>query len=354
MDKKQMLGFGLILVFLAWWLYLNQPSEAERLEIARKQDSLARIENQELTLEAPITDSGAISDTIDPTGSPAPQINTQLQNQFGIFAPAARGEEEIITLENSVMEIQFSTKGGRIVDVLLKDYYKIIEDEDKKEIKIPLRLMEDEKDRFEYIFSIDNRTITTQDLYFTPTITGSEIRLRAQTSTGGYIEQRYSLLPESYQLEYQVSWENLPNPDQETITLNWLTYLDKLEKNTTFERTYSTIHFKSINERPSYTSYTRSDDEQLNKEVKWVAHSNQFFNTSLVANQSFTSASLKVNTLEENDPDLKRLQSQLQIPNNTGLNHFSMDLYVGPNDYKNLRGMGHELEDIIPFGWSIF
>lgn len=349
-----MLGFGLILVFLAWWLYLNQPSEAERLEIARKQDSLARIENQELTLEAPITDSGAISDTIDPTGSPAPQINTQLQNQFGIFAPAARGEEEIITLENSVMEIQFSTKGGRIVDVLLKDYYKIIEDEDKKEIKIPLRLMEDEKDRFEYIFSIDNRTITTQDLYFTPTITGSEIRLRAQTSTGGYIEQRYSLLPESYQLEYQVSWENLPNPDQETITLNWLTYLDKLEKNTTFERTYSTIHFKSINERPSYTSYTRSDDEQLNKEVKWVAHSNQFFNTSLVANQSFTSASLKVNTLEENDPDLKRLQSQLQIPNNTGLNHFSMDLYVGPNDYKNLRGMGHELEDIIPFGWSIF
>ncbi len=349
-----MLGFGLILVFLAWWLYLNQPSEAERLEIARKQDSLARIENQELTLEAPITDSGAISDTIDPTGSPAPQINTQLQNQFGIFAPAAHGEEEIITLENSVMEIQFSTKGGRIVDVLLKDYYKIIEDEDKKEIKIPLRLMEDEKDRFEYIFSIDNRTITTQDLYFTPTITGSEIRLRAQTSTGGYIEQRYSLLPESYQLEYQVSWENLPNPDQETITLNWLTYLDKLEKNTTFERTYSTIHFKSINERPSYTSYTRSDDEQLNKEVKWVAHSNQFFNTSLVANQSFTSASLKVNTLEENDPDLKRLQSQLQIPNNTGLNHFSMDLYVGPNDYKNLRGMGHELEDIIPFGWSIF
>lgn len=349
-----MLGFGLILVFLAWWLYLNQPSEAERLEIARKQDSLARIENQELTLEAPITDSGAISDTIDPTGSPAPQINTQLQNQFGIFAPAARGEEEIITLENSVMEIQFSTKGGRIVNVLLKDYYKIIEDEDKKEIKIPLRLMEDEKDRFEYIFSIDNRTITTQDLYFTPTITGSEIRLRAQTSTGGYIEQRYSLLPESYQLEYQVSWENLPNTDQETITLNWLTYLDKLEKNTTFERTYSTIHFKSINERPSYTSYTRSDDEQLNKEVKWVAHSNQFFNTSLVANQSFTSASLKVNTLEENDPDLKRLQSQLQIPNNTGLNHFSMDLYVGPNDYKNLRGMGHELEDIIPFGWSIF
>lgn len=349
-----MLGFGLILVFLAWWLYLNQPSEAERLEIARKQDSLARIENQELTLEAPITDSGAISDTIDPTGSTAPEINTQLQNQFGIFAPAARGEEEIITLENSVMEIQFSTKGGRIVDVLLKDYYKIIEDEDKKEIKIPLRLMEDEKDRFEYIFSIDNRTITTQDLYFTPTITGSEIRLRAQTSTGGYIEQRYSLLPESYQLEYQVSWENLPNTDQETITLNWLTYLDKLEKNTTFERTYSTIHFKNINERPSYTSYTRNDNEELSNEVKWIAHSNQFFNTSLVANQSFTSASLKVNTLEENDPDLKRLQSQLQIPNNIGLNHFSMDLYVGPNDYKNLRGMGHELEDIIPFGWSIF
>src|SRR5690606_12685778 len=143
-------------------------------------------------------------------------------------------------------------------------------------IEVPLHLMEDEKDRFEYLFNVDNRAISTQDLYFTSSVSGSEIRFRAPTSTGGYIEQKYTLLPESYKLEYEVAWENLPNTNQQSVTLNWLTYLDKLEKNTTFERTYSTIHFKEKDERTSYTSYTSDDEEELDNDVKWVSHSNQF------------------------------------------------------------------------------
>ncbi len=346
-----MLGFGLILVLLAWWLYMNQPTEAERLEIAKKRDSLARIENQGIL---PDTQAGTIPVGQDTLSADTSAVSSQLRDKFGVFATAAAGKEEILTLENSLMKIQFSTKGGRVVDVLLKEYYKVTENEEKEEIKIPLHLLEDEKNRFEYILNIDNRAISTQDLYFTPTISGSEIRFRAQTGSGGYIEQTYNLTPESYKVEYEVTWENLPNANQETVTLNWLTYLDKIEKNTAFERTYSTIHFKPVGERTSYTSYTRNDDESLNKQIKWVAHSNQFFNTSLVASQAFHSAQLKVTTLDENNSDLKILQSLLQIPNGPGTNHFALDMYVGPNDYKNLKGMGHELEDIIPFGWSIF
>src|SRR5690606_25325565 len=354
MDKKQMLGFGLILVFLAWWLYMNQPTEAERLEIARKQDSLARIENQVIstdTQNGQFTPQNGISqpDSLIDTAE-----NQRLAAQYGEFAPYAVGEEEIVTLENSVMKIQLSSKGGRIVDVLLKDYKKIIEDENKKEIETPLHLLEDEKDRFEYLFTVNNRAISTQDLYFSPTVNGSEIRFRAATSTGGYIDQIYTLVPDSYQIEYQVSWENIPNANQQTVTLNWLTHLDKLEKNTTFERTYSTIHFKQNDERTSYTSYTSSDEEELTGNVKWVAHSNQFFNTSLIANQAFSSAHLQVTTLEEDNPDLKKLQSRLTLPSDPGINHFRMHMYTGPNDYKNLKEVGHELEDIIPFGWSIF
>ncbi|HLU93087.1 MAG TPA: membrane protein insertase YidC [Membranihabitans sp.] len=354
MDKKQMLGFGLILVFLAWWLYMNQPTEAERLEIARKQDSLARIENQVIstdTQNGQFTPQNGISqpDSLNDTAE-----NQRLAAQYGEFAPSAAGEEEIVTLENSVMKIQLSSKGGRIVDILLKDYKKIIEDENKEEIETPLHLLEDEKDRFEYLFTVNNRAISTQDLYFSPTVNGNEIRFRAATSTGGYIDQIYTLVPDSYQIEYQVSWENIPNANQQTVTLNWLTHLDKLEKNTTFERTYSTIHFKQNDERTSYTSYTSSDEEELTGNVKWVAHSNQFFNTSLIANQAFSSAHLQVTTLEEDNPDLKKLQSRLTLPNDPGINHFRMHMYTGPNDYKNLKEVGHELEDIIPFGWSIF
>ena len=99
-----MLGFGLILVLLAWWLYMNQPTEAERLEIERKRDSLARVENQDV----PPTQSGnnkedsVISDA-QPTNDSV--VSQQLTAQFGAFAPSATGEEKITTLENSEIKI---------------------------------------------------------------------------------------------------------------------------------------------------------------------------------------------------------------------------------------------------------
>ncbi len=349
-----MLGFGLILVLLALWLYMNQPTEAERLEVQRKQDSLARVENQDIPItpqtNANNTDT-VLSDSL--SGNDA-AVTERLTAQYGAFAPAASGKEEFSTLENSEMKIKFSSKGGRIVDVLLKGYKKIIENEDKEEVEVPLRLMEDEKDRFEYLVPLNNQMISTQDLYFTPTVDGNIIRFRAETTNGGYIEQAYQLLPESFQVEYQVTWDQLPNSNQQPITLNWLSYLDKLEKNTQFERTYSTIHYKPQDERTSYTSYTSNDEEELTNKIKWVAHSNQFFNTALLADQAFEDGHLQVTTLDENNPDLKKLHSQLTLPNKMGMNQFNMEMYIGPNDYKKLREMGHELEDIIPFGWSIF
>lgn len=352
MDRKQLLGFGLILILLGMWLYMNQPTEAERLEIERRRDSLNRVENNE---RLPVTtDTAAEHPSTDQATPDSTAVSAALTQQFGTFAPAAAGKEEIVTMENDKMEISFSTKGGRMVEVRLKDYQKVMEDADKNEVEVPLRLLEDEKDRFEYIFSAGQREISTQDLYFTATSEGDQIRFRAQTSDGGYIEQIYTLIPESFRIEYQVQWDGIPLDQGKDVVLNWQTYLDKLEKNTRFERTYSTIHYKTVDNRATSTSYTRNDDKTVAQTLKWVAHSNQFFNTTLLADQSFDGGQLIVKTLDEENEDLKMLNSRLSLPSRSGANIFLMDFYIGPNDYKNLKSLGHELEDIIPFGWSIF
>ena len=352
MDRKQLLGFGLILILLGMWLYLNQPTEAERLEIERRRDSLNRVENNE---RKPLsTDTATDLPSADQNQADSSTISTALTQRFGIFAPAAAGKEEITTLENEKMKISFSSKGGRIIEARLKDYKKVMEDADKNEIEVPLLLLEDDKDRFEYIFSADNREISTQDLYFTPSVEGDQIRFRAQTSNGGFIEQIYTIIPESFRIEYQVQWDGIPIDQGKDVTLNWQTYLDKLEKNTRFERTYSTIHYKTLDNRATSTSYTRNDDKNIGQTLKWVSHSNQFFNTTLLADQSFDGGQLIVGTLDEENEDLKMLNSQLLLPTRSGTNLFLMDFYIGPNDYKNLKSLGHELEDIIPFGWSIF
>ncbi len=346
-----MLGFGLIMAFLALWLYMNQPSEAEKLAIQKKRDSLANIEaiqdSPEATQQNVITNNNATTGNVD-------SINQQyLAQSFGVFAPAAVGEQSTYTIENDLMTITFSSKGGRIIDVLLKDYSKVEEAEDKSEIKLPLKLLEDEKDKFEYLFKVNNLEISTQDLYFDVEQQGSTILFTIQTSNGGSITQKYSVNSNSYQIDYEVNWNNIPNIKGDHVTLNWLTYLDKLEKNTTFEKTYSTLHYKEMGERPTYASYTRDDDDNVENPIKWVSHSNQFFNSTLIADQAFEAGELSVQSFDDNNSDLKKIQSQLALPSaNTHL--FKMKMYFGPNDYEILKDMGHDLEDIIPFGWSIF
>ena len=57
-------------------------------------------------------------------------------------------------LENEVFKVVFSSKGGRIIEAELKDYFKVAEDENSNEIKSILKLLEDEKNEFVSIYSV--------------------------------------------------------------------------------------------------------------------------------------------------------------------------------------------------------
>src|SRR5690625_6407346 len=110
----------------------------------------------------------------------------------------------------------------------------------------------------------------------------------------------------------------IPVDQGKDVILNWQTYLEKLEKNTRFEKTYSTIHYKTVEKRPTSTSYTRNDDKNIDQTLKWVSHSNQFFNTTLLADQSFEQGQLIVNNLDEEHENLKMLNSRLFLPSKIG------------------------------------
>ncbi|MCB0589478.1 MAG: membrane protein insertase YidC, partial [Phaeodactylibacter sp.] len=140
------------------------------------------------------------------------------------------------------------------------------------------------------------------------------------------------------------------------VRLNWVNYLSKLEKNTVYERRYSTVYFKPVEEDPEYCSCTSDDVEEVkNQRVKWVSNANQFFNSSLIAEDAFNSAVLETKMLPEESNDLKLLVSEINLPySHAPTESFSMDFYIGPNEFDRLYAFGNSLQDVIPFGWSIF
>lgn len=88
--------------------------------------------------------------------------------------------------------------------------------------------------------------------------------------------------------------------------------------------------------------------------IKWISHSNQFFNTALIADESFSGGVFSTTMLPDSNENLKITSSIVGIPFNGSNPSTTMTMYIGPNDFDQLRHYNVNLEDVIPFGRSIF
>lgn len=95
------------------------------------------------------------------------------------------------------------------------------------------------------------------------------------------IEQKYTLSPDNYTIDYTVHTVGLGNildGKSKTLPLTWQNHLKKYEKGVQFEQNYSTVYYKESNEKTDYCSCVSDDTQELkDKKLDWIAHTNQFF-----------------------------------------------------------------------------
>jgi YidC/Oxa1 family membrane protein insertase len=352
-SKNGMIGMMLIMVILMLWNYWSMPSATQLAENKRKQDSIAQVQH--------------FNDSLANAKAQNPQNNVQnpavvgqvTHSEYGILAPFASGTEQDVVLENSEMKVTFTNKGGRIKDVLMKKHFKIWEDDKRQEHKDPLRLFEDIKNRFEW--RIPTNTIkgkvTTQDLYFTPSVSGNTIVFSARVNDQTYIEQKY-VISGTYDINYDAQIKGFGQilaSDAKNVELNVENYMDKLEKNVSYESGYSNVYYRENNETPNSLSATSVDSKTWQgQSVQWVSHANQFFNTALICNNgSFPSTVIGSEPYDKTSSDLKKAITTIGYPLSNGEVSASMKLYIGPNDYGDLKKYGIKLEDVVSYGGSI-
>lgn len=360
MDRSTIVGLVLIMIIFAVWQYVIAPSPEELAEQQRLQDSIAALNLAE-QLPPPVADFSA--EQVSTLSDSARQA--QFGNTFGAFANSAVGVAEEVTLENDLMIVTFSTKGGTIKRVRLKEYEKVIEDEEKNEYKKPLYLLDDERNRFEYILPVNGvagEGVATSSLYFTPQISGNTLTLRAPAAGGGYFEQRYTLDDGTYLMDYDLRFEGLQQVlahRDGNISLRWDNYLSKIEKNAKYEATLSSMYFKPVDEDPTYCSCTSTDSEEVDEEpLKWAAAAQQFFTTALIADDKFAPANVLATEVVDDVKAadyLKKVSAALNIPvGNSASETVGMQLYIGPNEFDRLAAVGYDLQQVISFGNSIF
>jgi len=360
MEEKQSqlstyIGMGLIFLLLFLWMQYSAPPKKTPEQLQAEQTTAATSANQQPqnqtavpVVSAPAQSPVSISDT---------DKNALTTAKFGAFAPAATGQEQFVELENDLVRITFTSKGGRIKNVFLKKFQKVLSDTSGMDVKSDLYLLEDDQNRFEFELPVGGTAtgkVLTSELYFTPSLNGNILTFRADAGNGRYLEQNYTLSPDNYRLDYRIATNGLENVlTQQELRFYWENHLDKLERNQTYERTMSSIYFKSSN-KTDYCDCRKDDTKSLGeKPVEWFSHSNQFFNTSIVAQGfSFHDFTGEIRVLGNTDSNLKILKTTAVVPLQNG--SANMAIYSGPNEFKRLQDFGVALQDIIPFGASVF
>ena len=362
MDRNQVIGIVLIFSLFIVWYQFFAPSPEELQADQMRQDSIALVEQQQEASAAAEADLQAVGDTTaaEATATVSDSaLIAQRAGAYGVFASSSVGEKEQVVLENDLMKITFSTQGGAVEQVELKEHFKVHFDSANQEVKEALYLLNDPKNKIEYLLPLATGMVKSSDLYFTPQLEENTLRLRAEAGPGQYFEQIYKIEDGSYLVDYDIRFEGLQQAfrnDAQKVDLHWVNYLDKIELNDNYERNYSTVYFKPADDDTDRCSCTSTDEEQLpDQSIKWVSHAQQFFNTTLFADDRFVGVTASTEVLDADSDELKLVTSTISIPyGHAASENFGMQFYLGPNDFERMQAIGSDFTDVIPYGRSIF
>lgn len=371
MKKNTIIGtilMMLVFVAMVWW---NQPSP-EQIEAQRRyRDSINQVQREQalLGLAETMTEDTLSNGTTDSLSlAVADSIRSvRVQQKYGNLSAVAKGEEQVVTLSNGLLQVEINTKGGMVSKASLLEYQNYQD--------TTLVLFDDQNNEMYFTFySIAGKYLTTTDLYFQAVgQTDTTVTMRLQSEDGGIIDFIYTLSPESYVLNFDIRTQNLDyivSPTQASLSLTWNQKLLRTELGRSFEERYSSLYYKYADDDPDDLSESSDDDERIDGHLAWVAFKNQFFSAALITNNLFNAGQLTSSVIEENqDPfHLKNYHAELEFDVELrGTQYIPMSFYLGPNSYPLLADeeelvaahLGIEEDDLslqklVAIGWGIF
>lgn len=385
MDKKTIIGLVLIFAVMTAWMYMIQPSEEEKAEIKRKQDSVLAVQKRAsekaekatpntLTKQEELRQTIAVAKTEDST---AVEAQKALEDYFGAFSQAALNPERHLFVENDLLRIDFNTLGGKIDQVYLAEYKTYYQDS--------VRFFTKEGNDYGLNLSLGSKLLQTKDLNFEIFVNNKTYKENTPIKVSGedsvvismriyanqldslakdvaYLEYRYTLKGNDYRVGFDIISHNLNNviKDDSNLEFVWESKLRMKEKDGSVENKSTSVYYL-LKDEVEYLKENGVDDkkEENGIPIKWISYKQQFFSTALIANSGdgFISSTMQTLTEKgEKDNYLRTMTSNISIPYDEEKNHYEYDMefFFGPNKYAVISDYDLQMEEIIPLGWGFF
>lgn len=353
-DLNTFIGIALIGGILVWMMY-RQPSP-EEIEAEK-----AKIEQAE---SEKTTDAGKEVVEVTPTQINAANAGDSLaamglQNRLGSFAysgtlPSATEGTTIV--ENDVLQLLVSNKGGYIVEAKLKDQTKYTGEH--------VYLIKDGNNEFNLQFTSENRNLNSKDLFFEPALSNNGennvLSMKLKTSENRYLEYRYELKPGEYMLDFTIRSQGLEgviNMSQ-PIYLDWKLKGFRHAKSITYENRYTRLTYEHDNGGDHSKLSPTGEDEETEKDVSWMNFRQHFFSSMLFTDTPFKEVKFTSEDLVKNDAVdtvyTKKYSARMLLEPKGGALLYNMNMYYGPTDYKIFKQYDRNLDEALPLGWGIF
>ena len=376
MDKNSVIGIILIIGVLIGYTAYNAPSKEEKERRQHMMDSIAEVNRMHQIENQKAIEAEEARMAMESQAKLNVDADYQtLRDAYGCFASSLKGDDAVWTIENEVVKITLTRKGGFINQVLIKDY--VTWD------SLPLINFDSEQTDFNLSFALNNnRTFNSNQYYFKPYLNGNQydgtndiilqgdslvfsLRLFADNVDGNldytkYIEFAYTVRTNDYMIGFNVNTVNineLVSYYTNYMTLDWTADLLKQEKKVD-RFNGSTIYYKGANDDVENLDENKDQEEVVNSRIKWISFKQRFFCNAIIASNNFDNAKMATETKKnpKNPRYLKTMKANMEFefrPNESEKS-VPMSFYFGPNRYKTLQSYDLKLERQIALGgWLV-
>ncbi|PKA83723.1 protein translocase subunit yidC [Ulvibacter sp. MAR_2010_11] len=359
-DKNSLIGFLLIGGILIWMLYIQKPTPEETEAEKTKTEQVVNADKtaSDKTTSVDTTSLEGVNEITAASPSDSLALD-KLKNQLGSFAysgtlPSATDATTV--LENEVLILTVSNKGGYITEAKLKEHTMYTGE--------PVYLIKDNSASLNLQFASENRTLNTKDLFFEPSLTkngeNSVLTMRLKTSANAFIEYRYEMLPNDYMLGFTIRTQGL----NDVINTGQPMYLDwglkgyRHAKSITYENRYSRLTYEYENGDDHSKLSPSGDDEETETGVTWMNFRQHFFSSMLLTDTPFKEVKLaSVDLVIDEEIDTvytKQYSARMLLESKGGDLAYNMNMYYGPTDYQIFKEYDRNLDEAMPLGWGIF
>lgn len=337
MDKNSIIGYVLIFVIFAGWLVYSSPkTELEQKAFEQEQQRLDSIKQaatidslRQVAAEAKNNPSNNTTASVPSSDEATPIVDS---------TPVVESlPEAFYALANNKIDIQFTSKGGTVNKVVLKDY--------QRADSTPLVLIEPGSNNFSYTIPLKSGVVETKELDFTvKEQSDNHITLEHKFKEGGSLEQTYTL-NEGYLVDYAFRLVDLNEHiarKHNSYSLAWDMRLPLQERTLDNERRVSTVYYKYKSEdEPDNLSETSDDDDDLQAGIHWLAFKQQFFMSTLIFPEGLDESGTTISVEKPENVDyVGEMVADLSMPYSFASNdEQTMQWYFGPNHYKTLKGL---------------